>query len=129
MTFLGTETRNEPNRVATIARVAVAKNGKQIEVIEPRMNQYATMREPIGTPAVHSTLAGDLYVSIMNLDGSGENAGLLLLITPMVSWIWIAVLLMGVGGVIAIIPTRSAVTVLEPQDSAAPAVAETAALT
>ncbi len=129
LTFLGTETRNEPNRVATIARVAVAKDGKQIEVVEPRMNQYATMREPIGTPAVHSTLAGDLYVSIMNLDGSGENAGLLLLITPMVSWIWIAVLLMGVGGVIAIIPTRSAVTVLEPQDSAAPAVAETAALT
>ncbi len=129
LTFLGTETRNEPNRVATIARVAVAKNGSQIEVVEPRMNQYAAMREPIGTPAVHSTLAGDLYVSIMNLDASGDNAGLLLLITPMVSWIWIAVLLMGLGGVIAIIPTRSAVTVLEPQDSAAPAGAETAALT
>jgi cytochrome c-type biogenesis protein CcmF len=131
LTFLGTETRNEPNRVATIARVSVAKNGKEIEVIEPRMNQYAAMREPIGTPAVHSTLAGDLYVSIMNLDGSGNNVGLLLLITPMVSWIWIAVLLMGLGGVIAIIPTRSTVTVLEPQESPAPASAgaETPALT
>ncbi len=108
VTFLGTDIRNEPNRVATVARVAISKNGKPVEVLEPRMNQYATMREPIGTPAVHSTLTGDLYVSIMNLDSSGGNAGFLLLITPMVSWIWIAVLLMGLGGVISIIPVRAA---------------------
>jgi cytochrome c biogenesis factor len=106
VTFLGTDIRNEPHRVATVARVAITKDGKPVEVVEPRMNQYAAMREPIGTPAVHSTLAGDLYVSIMNLDGSGQNVGLLLLITPMVSWIWIAVLLMGLGGIISIIPHR-----------------------
>lgn len=106
VTFLGTDVRNEPHRVATVARVAITKDGKPVEVVEPRMNQYAAMREPIGTPAVHSTLAGDLYVSIMNLDGSGQKVGLLLLITPMVSWIWIAVLLMGLGGIISIIPHR-----------------------
>ncbi|HEX3582673.1 MAG TPA: cytochrome c-type biogenesis CcmF C-terminal domain-containing protein, partial [Thermoanaerobaculia bacterium] len=104
VTFTGVEQRQEPNRTAQIVHVDVAKNGSLVTKLEPRMNQYLTMREPIGTPAVYSTVAGDLYVSIQNLDANSENVGLLLLITPMVSWIWIAVLLMGLGGVIALIP-------------------------
>jgi len=107
--FLGIETRNEPHRTATIARIAVSKNGVPVTTLEPRMNQYAMMREPIGTPAVHSTLTGDLYISVMNLDPSSESAGLLLLFTPMVSWIWYAVLLMGLGGVIALVPHRAVI--------------------
>ena len=129
VTFLGTDIRNEPHRVATVARVAVTKNGKPVEVLEPRMNQYQSMREPIGTPAVHSTLSGDLYVSIQNLDGNGENAGLLLLITPMVGWIWGAVLLMGLGGVISIIPMRRTAVVESTAPAAAATGSETPALT
>ena len=106
VTFVGTEERQEPNRTANVVHVDVAKNGSLATKLEPRMNQYLAMRDPIGTPAVYSTISGDLYVSIMNLDESGQNAGLLLLITPMVSWIWLAVLLMGLGGVIALIPMR-----------------------
>jgi len=104
--FRGIETRVEPHRTATIAVVDVVRDGRVITTLEPRMNQYAMMREPIGTPAVYSTLTGDLYLSVMNLDPSTETAGLLLLYTPMVGWIWYAVLLMGLGGVIALIPVR-----------------------
>lgn len=129
VTFLGTDIRQEPHRVATVARIAVTKNGKPVEVLEPRMNQYQSMREPIGTPAVHSTITGDLYVSIQNLDGNGENAGLLLLITPMVGWIWGAVLLMGLGGVISIIPMRRTATVESTATATASAGRETPALT
>jgi cytochrome c-type biogenesis protein CcmF len=106
LVFNGIEEREKPHRLETVALFSASKNGGPPMKLEPRMNQYLTMREPIGTPAVYSTVAGDLYVSIMNLDANGENAGLLLLITPMVSWIWIAVLLMGLGGVVALIPMR-----------------------
>ena len=107
LTFLGTEVRQEPNREATIARFNVTKNGKPVATVEPRMNQYPQMREPIGTPAVHSTLTGDLYVSIMNLDG--DTAGILVLWMPMVGWIWFAVILMGIGGLVALIPSRTVI--------------------
>jgi cytochrome c-type biogenesis protein CcmF len=107
--FLGTEIRNEVNRVATIARFVLIKDGREITILEPRMNQYLMMREPIGTPAVHTTLGGDVYVSIMNIDASSETVGVLMLYTPMVGWIWYAVLLMGLGGVIALIPQRRVV--------------------
>ncbi|HLJ74504.1 MAG TPA: heme lyase CcmF/NrfE family subunit [Thermoanaerobaculia bacterium] len=109
VTFLGTEERNEPNRQATIARFAVTSNGKPVTTMEPRMNQYPQMREPIGTPDVHSTITRDLYLSIMNIDPSTQSVSVMMLITPMVSWIWIAVMIMGLGGVVALVPYRKRV--------------------
>jgi len=102
VTFLGTEERAEPHRVSTIARIRVTKDGREVTTLEPRMNQYEMMREPIGSPDVHSTLTGDLYVSIASIER--DRAGLLLIVTPLVSWLWIAVLLMAIGGVIALVP-------------------------
>ena len=101
VTFLGTDERSEPHRTSTIARIAVTKNGRAITTLEPRMNHYEMMREPIGTPDVHSTIGGDLYISIASLEST--RAGLLLIVTPLVSWIWLAVLLMALGGVIALV--------------------------
>jgi cytochrome c-type biogenesis protein CcmF len=106
-TFLGAEIRPEPNRESTIARFSVTSNGKQVATMEPRMNQYAAMREPIGTPDVHSTLTRDLYLSITNIDPSSQTVSVLMLITPMVSWIWFAVFLMGIGGVITLVPSKA----------------------
>ena len=64
--------------------------------------------KPIGTPAVHSTIASDLYISIMNIAADQQSIGIVVIKTPMVSWIWSAVLLMGLGGVVALIPPRRA---------------------
>jgi cytochrome c-type biogenesis protein CcmF len=105
VTFLGTEERSEPHRASTIARIRVTKDGRTVTTLEPRMNQYEMMREPIGTPDVHSTLTGDLYISIASIEQG--RAGLLLIVTPLVSWIWMAVLMMAVGGVIALVPVPS----------------------
>jgi len=101
VTFNGTEERSEPHRTSSVARIAVAKDGRAVTTLEPRMNQYEMMREPIGTPDVHSTIGGDLYISIVSLEAN--RAGLLLIVTPLVSWIWIAVLLMAAGGFIALV--------------------------
>jgi cytochrome c-type biogenesis protein CcmF len=104
--FIGAEERSEPHRQSTIARFVVTSGGRPVTTLEPRMNQYAAMREPIGTPDVHSTLVRDLYLSIMNIDPATQTVSVLMLITPMVSWIWIAVFMMGVGGLIALVPGR-----------------------
>jgi cytochrome c-type biogenesis protein CcmF len=108
-TFEGTEQVQEPHRLSTIAHFVVRRNGKVITRLAPRMNQYQGMRDPIGTPDVHSTIGGDVYLSIMNLDPSGEAVGVNVILTPMVGWIWWAVIVMGLGGVVALVPgARSA---------------------
>jgi len=102
LTFAGAEQVSEPHRQSVLARVDVTKNGRSVGTLLPRMSQYESQREPIGSPAVHTGLTEDLYLSIHNIDGS--SVGLLVLINPMVSWIWIATAIMALGGLVALVP-------------------------
>ncbi|HSP14899.1 MAG TPA: heme lyase CcmF/NrfE family subunit [Thermoanaerobaculia bacterium] len=118
ITLLGIEERQEPNRTATVARIAVAKNGVQKTILEPRMNQYMAMREPIGTPDVYSTIGGDFYLSVMNIDPATQSVALNAIVTPFVGWIWSAVVLMGLGGLSALIPQRKLAVERQPSSAA-----------
>jgi cytochrome c-type biogenesis protein CcmF len=104
VTLLGVEDRSEPHRRATIARLAVNRDGVQKAIVEPRMNQYEMMREPIGTPDVYTTARGDLYLSVLSVDSVAGTASVHVIYTPLVVWIWIAVLVMGLGGLISVVP-------------------------
>ncbi|MHB0969054.1 MAG: heme lyase CcmF/NrfE family subunit [Thermoanaerobaculia bacterium] len=106
LTFLGAQEVTEEHRAATIARVGVAKGGRDLGVMEPRMNQYFTQREPIGTPDVKTGITGDLYLSILSIDPRSGTLGLLAIINPMVGWIWFATGMMAFGGFMALLPTR-----------------------
>jgi cytochrome c-type biogenesis protein CcmF len=112
VTFLRPEVRNEPNRQSLVAVMAVTYDGKDLGLMEPRMNQYDTQREPVGTPDVHSSLFEDLYLSILNIDPQGKTLSLHALVNPMVGWIWGATALMALGGLVALIPRRSAETLV-----------------
>ena len=70
----GIDQVSEPHREAVVARVAVSRDGRDLGVLSPRMNQYERQREPIGTPAVRSSLFEDLYLSVMNIDPAQRHA-------------------------------------------------------
>jgi cytochrome c biogenesis factor len=89
-----------------VALVGVARGGKDIGTMAPRMNQYERQREPVGTPDVRTFLFEDLYLSILNLDADGGSLSLHALVNPMVAWIWGATALMALGGIIALVPRR-----------------------
>jgi cytochrome c-type biogenesis protein CcmF len=108
LTFTGVDRVSEPHREALVANVEVKKDGRDLGLLTPRMNYYATQREPIGTPAVRSTLAHDLYLSVLNLDPEGRTAGIHAMINPMIVWIWIATAIMGLGGLFGLLPSRRA---------------------
>jgi cytochrome c-type biogenesis protein CcmF len=108
LTFLRPEVRNEPNRQSLVAIIAVTRGGKDLGLMEPRMNQYDRQREPVGTPDVHSSLFEDLYLSILNIDPEAKTLSLHALVNPMVGWIWGATALMALGGLLALIPRRDA---------------------
>jgi cytochrome c-type biogenesis protein CcmF len=106
LTFLRPEVRNEPNRQSLVAVIAVTRGGKDVGLMEPRMNQYDQQREPVGTPDVRSSLFEDLYLSILNIDPEAKSLSLHALVNPMVGWIWGATALMALGGLLALIPRR-----------------------
>jgi cytochrome c-type biogenesis protein CcmF len=106
LTYLGSEDVAEPHRQSLVATVAVKRGGRDLGTLQPRMNQYDTQREPIGTPAVRTSLTEDLYLSIMNVGPGGQTLGLLAMVNPMVGWIWIATGVMALGGLVALAPPR-----------------------
>jgi cytochrome c-type biogenesis protein CcmF len=106
VTFRGVERVTEPHRMSIIGRFDISRNGQPVTSLAPRMNQYQMMREPIGTPDVHTTAGGDLYLALSNIDPIGETASVNVIATPLVVWIWIAVILMGVGALFGLIPAR-----------------------
>jgi cytochrome c-type biogenesis protein CcmF len=109
VTFLGVEQRSEPHRLSTIGSFDVKRDGTPIARLEPRMNQYQSMREPIGTPDVHTTALGDFYVSLSNVDQATQTASITVYIAPLVVWVWIAVIAMALGALFGLIPTRRVV--------------------
>jgi cytochrome c-type biogenesis protein CcmF len=106
LTFRGVDQVREPHRDSLVADVAVRRGERDLGSLHPRMNYYTRQREPIGTPAVRSTLAHDLYLSVLNLDPGGASIGLHAMINPMIVWIWVATGIMGLGGLFALIPAR-----------------------
>jgi cytochrome c-type biogenesis protein CcmF len=120
ITFLGVEQREEPHRLSTIGRFDIKRNGVLVAHLEPRMNQYQMMREPIGTPDVHTTAARDVYVALSNIDPVGQAASITLFVTPLVVWIWIAVIAMGIGALFGLIPARRRVAATVADEQAPP---------
>jgi cytochrome c-type biogenesis protein CcmF len=106
LTFVGADVVSEPHRESIVAQVQVSKDGAPAGMLLPRMNQYESQREPIGTPAVRSSLFEDLYLSAMNIDPQQQRLGLHAMVNPMVGWIWGATALMGIGGIAALVPAR-----------------------
>jgi cytochrome c-type biogenesis protein CcmF len=108
------EVVREPHRTARLARIEVERGGDRVADLQPALNHYPTMREPIGTPAVLTSLSHDLYLTVMNV-GSDGSIGLRAIVTPGVVWIWIGVLVMVGGTALCLIePQRRVATVEVP---------------
>jgi cytochrome c-type biogenesis protein CcmF len=110
LTFTGAKVVTEVNRESVVVELGVDREGSRVATLEPRMNFYPTSSDPIGTPAVRTTMGSDLYVSVLNIGTMGQEVTIHALINPLVVWIWIATLIMAIGGVAAMVPSRRAVT-------------------
>jgi cytochrome c-type biogenesis protein CcmF len=127
LTFLRAEQVREPHRDSLVARIGVSRGGRDLGVLSPRMNQYESQREPVGTPAVRTSLFEDLYLSVMNIDPEQGTLGLMAKVNPMVPWIWGAAIVMALGGLAALVPGRHPASALAPAASPGPAAPRVAA--
>ncbi|MGK7312567.1 MAG: heme lyase CcmF/NrfE family subunit [Candidatus Longimicrobiales bacterium M2_2A_002] len=94
---------DEPRRFVINAQIAVLKGGDQIATMNPRLNYYQMSDSPISTPAVREQLHEDLYLTLMAFEQDGANVTIRALVEPLVVWIWIGGILMGVGAAVALL--------------------------
>jgi cytochrome c-type biogenesis protein CcmF len=110
LTFNELQVDRDPHRTSRRAMIDVERSGRSVGTLGPALNQYPTQREPMGTPAVKSTLTHDLYLTLMNVSANGR-VGIRAIVTPAVYWIWIGVLVMVVGTAVCLVspaPVRAA---------------------
>ncbi|MDQ7829590.1 MAG: heme lyase CcmF/NrfE family subunit [Armatimonadota bacterium] len=119
--YEGVTLRRDPDRLALTATVLVfpARSGAEaapraasgggltapVAVLHPAEHLYPQQRTPLPTPAVRSTWRGDLYLVLGGVARDG-TAVVKVITNPLVPWIWAGGLLMGLAGVLNLLPGR-----------------------
>jgi cytochrome c-type biogenesis protein CcmF len=98
---------NGPNYKATQAHVEVLKNDKVIHVLYPEKRRYFSTAMPMTEAAIRSNFFGDLYVSLGDpIAGDTPSWSMRVYHKPFVPWLWVGVLLMVTGGMVAALDRR-----------------------
>ncbi|MGI8830498.1 MAG: heme lyase CcmF/NrfE family subunit [Candidatus Limnocylindria bacterium] len=113
---------NDARVIETRAEVTYA--GPQNGSLGTALRDYPNSPTAIATPAVRTSLAEDLYVTLLASDAVTQAVTLHLFVNPLVVWIWIGGMIVGGGAVFAIWPERRArrVSVEQPRRAPAPSV-------
>jgi cytochrome c-type biogenesis protein CcmF len=94
------------------ADITAYKGDKLIGGLKPQVIFHRSFEQPVTEVAIHSTLAEDLYVilagweTITTEDGDIVQASFVVLVNPLVKWIWIGGGVFLLGGLIAFWPRR-----------------------
>ena len=114
--FEGLRTVDTPQRLATEALVRVDGGGPFM----PAVSQYGgPSSEAVGTPAIDSGFLGDVYLTWNATGRTGKSTGgnvvdtlprtaiaLGVIVEPLMAWMWAGGMLIGLGGVLAMVPGR-----------------------
>ncbi|HVC14777.1 MAG TPA: cytochrome c-type biogenesis CcmF C-terminal domain-containing protein [Acidimicrobiales bacterium] len=130
--FEGLRTVDTPQRLATEAIVRVDGGGP----FTPAVSQYGgPSSQAVGTPAIDSGFFGDVYLTWDATGRTGKSTGgnvvatlpktaiaLGAIVEPLMGWMWAGGMLVGLGGLLAMVPgTRRRAT--DPVSALAPLVA------
>ena len=95
-----------PNYRASVGTVELSKDGRLLKIMHPEKRQYFSSQMPMTEAAIDAGLTRDVYVSLGEpLDNKGAWS-VRVYYKPFVDWIWGGCLLMGLGGVIAMLDRR-----------------------
>jgi cytochrome c-type biogenesis protein CcmF len=103
-----------PNYSTSIAIMDVFKGGKRIDTLYPESRFYTATQQPQHIPTVRSTMKEDLYIVY---EGQNPDTGRPIIkahLNPLVSWIWVGVLIILLGTVLALFPNMAPIQAMAP---------------
>ncbi len=101
---------NTPHKETVAARVSVKRNGKFLVTMLPEKVFYRNREQPSTEVAILSSFEHDLYIILGGYDRN-RIVSFKFLINPLVLWMWIGCIIIGVGIIIAIWPeTKKKIT-------------------
>jgi cytochrome c-type biogenesis protein CcmF len=101
---------DDPRVIETRAELTLT--GPQSGEVATALRDYPNSAAAIATPSVRTSLGEDLYVTLLASDSASGEVTLHLFVNPLVVWIWIGGLVVGIGSAFAIWPERRAAAVV-----------------
>jgi cytochrome c-type biogenesis protein CcmF len=93
------------NYTSQFALLDVYKGGKKQFQMSPEKRVYLASQQPQTMVAIHSVPEWDLYVVYEGIDPANAHPIIKAYLNPLVSWIWVGVLLIIFGTGIALVPS------------------------
>jgi cytochrome c-type biogenesis protein CcmF len=93
---------DQARRFSITAEIAVLKGDRRIGTLYPALNYYQMSDQPIATPAVRTRAHEDLYITLMAFEQDGSSITIRTLVEPLVGWIWVGSLIIGIGALVAL---------------------------
>jgi len=99
--FDGARAIQGPNYRADQGTIRVFnKDGKEVAILSPEKRTYLVQTRPMTEAGIDPGFTRDIYVSLGETLGNGDWS-LRLYFKPLVRWIWLGGILMGIGGLLA----------------------------
>lgn len=95
-----------PNYQWETAILEVSKNGQSLGTVEPTRRFYKAAQQATAEIALRTRLNEDLYINYAAR--TGNKATLQAYVFPLVDWIWIGVLVLVAGTLVALVPSKVA---------------------
>ncbi len=94
-----------PNYQTTMAQIAMAQNGRDIDVLYPEKRFYPVAQMPTTEAAIRNGFLRDIYVVIGDPQPQGGHT-VRVYIKPLANWIWGGCILMAFGGFLSLTDRR-----------------------
>ncbi len=126
--------KQEKNYVAERMIVEVMKEHKPVMILFPERRNFPAGEESGTMVAIYSTLLEDLYVVYAGVNQGSDVPTIHVFLNPLVKWVWFGGVVVVMGTLVALLPSRQAVLVLsggkatEPVPGYSPAVQSSVAL-
>ena len=82
------------------------RNGKQIGVLKPEKDYYKHENQITTEIALRSTLKEDLYAILVGYGDDADVAVFKFFVNPLVVWMWIGGVIMGLGSIAVMWPEK-----------------------
>jgi cytochrome c-type biogenesis protein CcmF len=115
---------SNPNFDTEYALLDVYKGGKKLTQLAPERRFYIASQTSSTMVALRSTLANDLYVIYEGKNPDTQKPIIKVFLNPLMNWIWIGVLIVVGGTILALVPNLARIPVVSRVEVTVPAGAE-----
>jgi cytochrome c-type biogenesis protein CcmF len=106
LTYDGLALEEGADKQMARATFTVSHNGEAVGNVYPVQEYYPARDQTWTRVDLYSTLAGDVYVSLLGYQDAGAKVSIQAQLNPLVGWLWIGGVVLVVGGLITLYPIR-----------------------